>query len=174
MVSRDTTPLRAARQVNAVVRRIRTIAGATLKWDYDKLDYGYVLHRLPDGAWWHLHFARSGLEYDCQLLRGATLVLAAVQCFAAGVLAVSEQFVLTLDGEGVELPDEALLLDFDWGCKPDDSKLQADARAFQQNVMPLLHDSRDFQKAVWEIVDRQQHLRMVASDKLEPRATSAK
>lgn len=135
-------------------------------WEDDSLDYGYIVYRLPEGAWWHIHFARSGMEYDCELLLRNTPILAQVQCFAPGAIAVSEQFILTLDGEGVKLPDEALLLDFGWGMKPDDPKLQSDARAFEQNVMPLLHDSKNFQKAVWEIVDRQQHLRMVAAHKL--------
>lgn len=143
-----------------------------LTWDDDSLDCGYIAHRLPDGAWWHIHFACSGLDYYCELLRRRTLILAAVQCFAPGVVAVSDRFILTLDGEGVNLPDESLLLDFRWGREPNDLKLQSEARAFQQEVMPLLHESRNFQKAVWEIVHRQQHLRMVAPDKLEPRATT--
>jgi hypothetical protein len=142
--------------------------GEMATWDDDSLDYGYMVHRLPDGGWWHLHFARSGLEYHCELLERNTTILASIQCFALGAIAKSEQFILTLDGEGVELPDQVLQLDFDWGRSPEVAK---SGRAFQHKVMPLLHDSRNFQRAVWEIVDFRQHLRMVASAKIDPKAT---
>ena len=91
--------------------------------------------------------------------------MACVQRFAAGAVARSPKFILTLDGEGVEFPDEVLLLDFDWGRTPNKAKMQAEALDFQQVVMPLLHSNRDFQTAVWEIVQNQQHLRMVARAK---------
>ena len=92
------------------------------RWDEDALEHGYVLRRLPEGGWWHLHFARSGLEYHCELLRSCTRMLAAIQRHAHGEHLPSQFFVLTLDGEGVSEPDEVLRMDFDWGLKPADPR----------------------------------------------------
>ena len=129
--------------------------------DRNSLEYGYVLTRLPDGSWWHLHVGRSGCHYHCELLGRNTNILACLQRFAAGGLAESPPFLLTLDGEGVELSDLAVGLDFQWpGC------LEADAAHFQQEVLPLLHRSVAFQRAAAEVVARQQHLGMVAPGKL--------
>lgn len=138
------------------------------RWDEDALDYGYVLRSLPEGGWWHVLFARSGLEYRCELLGHSTRILAAIQRFARGASSASETFVLTLDGEGISEPDDVLRLDFDWGKKPADVRLQAEARSFQTLVMPLLHDSESFQRAAWEIVDYHQHRQMVDPAKLTP------
>lgn len=72
-----------------------------MTWDDDTLEYGYVLDRF-EGGWWHLHFGRSVRSYHCALLGTRTSVVACVQQFARGAVATSPQFLLTLDGEGVE------------------------------------------------------------------------
>ena len=124
-------------------------------WGDDPLVYGYVLARPPEGGWWHLHFARGGASYRCRLLGQPTDVLACVQRFAAGAVATSPRFVLTLDGEGVELSDAAPL-DFAWAGGPE-------AADFQRAVVPALHDSPAFQAAAAMVVRSQRHLRVVAS-----------
>src|SRR5437764_1237749 len=53
-------------------------------WDQDFLVYGYVLSQVAGGGWWHLHFGRSGWDYNCELLGCRTDILACVQRFAAG------------------------------------------------------------------------------------------
>lgn len=124
-------------------------------WGDDPLEYGYVLARPTEGGWWHLHFARGGASYPCRLLGRPTDILACVQRFAAGAVATSPRFVLTLDGEGVELPDAAPL-DFSWAGGPA-------AADFQRAVVPVLNDSSAFQLAASEVVLSQRHLRVVAS-----------
>src|SRR5580704_9952937 len=79
-----------------------------MTWDEDPLEYGYILDRLFGGGWWHLHFGRAGWLYQCNLLGRRTDVLACLQRFAAGAVAVPPRFVLTLDGEGVELSEAEL------------------------------------------------------------------
>jgi hypothetical protein len=135
--------------------------GAKVGWGDDPLEYGYVLDRLPEGGWWHLHFARSGVSYPCRLLGRPSDILACVQRFAAGAVATSPRFVLTLDGDGVELPDAAPL-DFAWAAG-------AAGADFQRAIVPLLHASTAFQAAAAEVVRYQRHLRVVASG----RATDA-
>jgi hypothetical protein len=137
-----------------------------MTWDDDSLEYGYIVTRPPDGGWWHLHFGRAAVAYDCELLGRQTDVLAVVQHFAAGAAARSPQYVLTLDGEGVERSMSDLKLDFRWDRDADDDQLAGDARHFQREVMPLVHDSPAMQHAVAEIVHRDRHLRLVAAGKL--------
>jgi hypothetical protein len=137
-----------------------------MTWDEDTLEYGYVLDRPAGGVWWHLHFGRSAWSYHCDLLSRRTEMLACVQRFAARAIAASPWFLLTLDGEGVELPETDAGLDFQWGDRPADPDLAAEALHFQREVMPLLNDSPAFQRAVAEVVARQRHLRLVASGKL--------
>jgi hypothetical protein len=141
-----------------------TDADEAMTWDEVTLKYGYVLHRIAGGGWWHLHFGRSSWSYHCDLLGHRTDILACVQRFAPGGLAESSRFRLTLDGEGVELPEAGL--DFQWGDCPRDPEQTAVARHFQREVMPRLYDSPAFQRAVAEIVTRQRHLRLVASGKV--------
>ena len=138
-----------------------------MTWDEDTLEYGYVLDRIAGGGWWHLHFARSNGFYHCDLFGRACNVLACVQRFAAGAVAESPRFLLTLDGEGVELPDLEARLDFAWGDRPADPERAIVAQRFQREVMPLLHASPAFQRAVAEVVMHGRHLRAVAPGKLE-------
>ena len=116
-------------------------------WDKDSLEDGYVLARPADGTWWHLHFARTGWEYQSELLGRRTEILACVQRFAAGGVAQSPQFLLTLDGEGVEFSAEETGLDFQWGQQPAVPELLTEALHFQREVLPLLHISKAFQRA---------------------------
>jgi hypothetical protein len=134
--------------------------------DEDILEYGYVLNRIDGGGWWHLHFGRSGWSYRCDLLGRRTNILACVQQFAAGAVAVSPRFLLTLDGEGVELSQAEAGLDFRWGNRPADPELATAAPRFQREVMPLLYASLAFQRAAAEVVARQRHLRVTPSGKL--------
>jgi hypothetical protein len=135
-------------------------------WDEDTLEYGYVLDRIAGGGWWHLHFGRSGWSYHCDLLGRRTKILASVERFAAGAVAESPRFLLTLDGEGVGLTEAEAGLDFRWGDRPADPLVAAEALHFQREIMPLLYDSPAFQRAAAEVVARQRHLRVVASGKL--------
>ena len=63
-----------------------------MTWDDDALHYGYVVARLPDGGWWHLHFGRAAIEYHCDLLGRRTNVFAGVQHFDPGVVARSPRY----------------------------------------------------------------------------------
>ena len=144
-----------------------------MSWDEDTLEYGYVLDRPADGGWWHLHFGRSGWSYHCDLLGRRTGILACVQRFAAGAAALSPRFLLTLDGEGVDLSGADARLDCGWGQRPSDAELAAAARHFQREVLPLLYDSPAFQRATAEVVARGRHLRVVASGKLKPAGPDA-
>lgn len=136
-----------------------------MNWDEDELEYGYVITRSP-GAWWHMHFCRANLLYDCQLLGRPIDIFANIQQFSPGARAESPPFLLTLDGEGV--PDSANQIQFDgsWGIKTGDSELIEAARHFQHEVMPLLHNSDRFNSAVREIVYRSQYLSVVDSNRL--------
>jgi hypothetical protein len=124
-------------------------------WTDDPLEFGYVLARLPDGGWWHLHFARGGASYPCQLLGRTTNVLGCLQRFAAGAVATSRRFTLTLDGEGVVLLDDAPL-DFTWADIPA-------SVAFQQSVVPELYANLAFQEAASEVIRHERHLRVVVA-----------
>lgn len=137
-----------------------------MTWDDDSLEYGYVVTRPPDGGWWHLHFGRAAVAYDCELLGRRSEVFAVVQHFGAGAVARSPQYVLTLDGEGVDRPARDLGLDCRWGRDAGDAELADDARRFQREVMPLLYDSPAMQGALAEIVNRGRHLRWVAPGRL--------
>lgn len=141
------------------------MADEVTDWGEDLLEYGYVLDRMA-GGWWHLHIGRSARSYHCELLDRRTDILACVQWFATGAVAESPQFLLTLDGEGVELPAAEVGLDFRWGDRPADPELAAAARQFQRDVMPLLYDSPAFQRAAAELLARQRYLRVVAPGKL--------
>jgi hypothetical protein len=143
------------------------LPGEAMTWDADLLEYGYVLDRPSDGGWWHLHFGRSAQFYHCDLLGRRTDILASVQRFAAGAVAESPRFILTLDGEGVELAEAEAGLDFRWGDRPADPELVAEALHFQREIMPLVYDSAAFQRAAAEVVARQRHRRLVASGKLQ-------
>lgn len=129
-------------------------------WDQDVLEYGYVLHRTSEGGWWHGHFGRSAISYRCELLGRQTSVVLLLQHFGPGGAALSRQFLLTLDGEGLDLPVEDLRLDFRWGNDPQDTKLTAEAKHFQQEVMPLLHGNSQFQHSIAEVVHRQRYTRV--------------
>lgn len=135
---------------------LRPRPGRASVWEVDELEYGYVLERSA-GLWWHLHFGPSPWTYYCELLRCRTDVLGCIQRFAAGGVARSSRYVLTLDGEGVEIPEAKL--DFRW-------RDRAVAIQFQREVMPLLHESSDFQFAAWEVVDSQRHRRLAPMEKL--------
>ncbi|HEX5271814.1 MAG TPA: hypothetical protein VFW33_15055 [Gemmataceae bacterium] len=130
------------------------------------MDYGYVLDRLPEGGWWHMHFGRSRWVYRCELLDRETDMLACVRRFGVGAVAQSPRFLLTLDGEGVELPADGAGVDYRWGQHGERAKLADDAGYFQREVMPLLHDSPEFQRAVAAVVSGQRHWRVVAVGKL--------
>jgi hypothetical protein len=135
-------------------------------WDENSLEYGYVLSRASEGGWWHLHFGRSSWVYHCELLARRTDVLVCVQRFSVGAMAQSPRFLLTLDGEGVELSAEEVEMDFRWGQRPEVADLVAEALHFQREIMPLLHDNSAFQQAAAEIVARQRYSRVAASGKL--------
>jgi hypothetical protein len=137
-----------------------------MTWDEDALEYGYVVERPPAGGWWHLHFGRAAAEYECALLGRATNILGCVQLFSRGAVRQSAQYLLTLDGEGIEHPAGDLRLDYSWGRDANDAELSAEARHFQHEVMPLLYESEAMQRAVAEIVHRRQHLRLIAPGRL--------
>jgi hypothetical protein len=82
-----------------------------MNWDREALDYGYVVFRPPTGGWWHMHFGRAAVAYDCDLLGRCTNIFARVQHFDTGAVAQSPAYTLTLDGEGVEM---RLWLDCGW------------------------------------------------------------
>jgi hypothetical protein len=106
-----------------------------------------------------MHFGRSKWEYPSSILGCHTRVLAVVQRFAAGAVAASPQFTITLDGEGVDLTAEELALDFGW----EDREA---ASAFQTEIMPLLSASPLFRLALSALVEKQQHLRLVEPGRL--------
>src|SRR5215471_12671855 len=56
-----------------------TDADEAMTWDEVTLEYGYALHRIAGGGWWHLHFGRSSWSYHCDLLGHRTDILACVQ-----------------------------------------------------------------------------------------------
>ena len=134
-----------------------------MAWDDDHLKYGYVITRLPEGDWWHMHFGRAALRYQCELLGRETDVFASIHRFARGCIARSPQFVLTLDGEGVDLPISELSLDCHWDS---DEEVSADAKHFQASIMPLVYDSPAMQGAVAELVRAGRYVRRVAPGKL--------
>ena len=126
-----------------------------MTWDHDALEFGHVVARPLEGGWWHLHFGRQA-SYWCELLGRPTEVVACLQWFAAGAVTRSLRFVLTLDGEGVELPPDGPPVDFAWVYAADSSE----AAHFQRSVVPLLYDSSAFQSAVAAVVSSQRHLRV--------------
>lgn len=126
-----------------------------MKWDEHPLDYGYIVTRLPSGAWWHMHFGRSAVNYHCELLGRMSNVLAAIQLLQAGVTTVTPRFLLTLDAEGVELSPNELRMNYRWNLKSDCADMNAEALHFQQEIMPLIYDSETFQKTVRHIVEKQ-------------------
>jgi hypothetical protein len=129
-----------------------------IDWAEDHLRYGYVIARLPDREWWHMHLGRSEvIEYDCALLGERTDVFAVVQRLAPGCVARSQQFVLTLDGEGVDRRIADLRVDFGWEV---DANATAAGRRFQAEVMPLLYDSAPMQTALAAVVQRGRYLQM--------------
>ena len=138
----------------------------TMTWDSNSLDYGYVVERLPDGEWWHMHFGRAAVEYDCELLGRRSNVFAQVQHFRAGVVAKSPLYLLTLDGEGIDCPTSELGLDFRWSGIVGAPDLAEEARRFQLEVMPLLRESEAMQRAVMTIIQSRRYLHLVALGKL--------
>jgi len=107
-------------------------------------EYGDVLDRCPNGCWWHLHFGRLSWSYECALLGRNTNVVAGIQKFAAGGVAQSPLFLLDLEGKNLELKD---------GEKVEWSWMDVElATHFQQEIMPLLHDSRSFQQALARVI----------------------
>jgi hypothetical protein len=135
-------------------------------WDEDALEFGYVLDRPSTGGWWHLHFGRADWVYHCKLLGRDIDILACIRRFGAGAVAQSASFLLTLDGEGVELSAEQTGLNFRWGEDSEGMELATEARSFQREVVPLLFDSSVFQQAAAEIVSAQRYLRVVEAGKL--------
>ena len=142
------------------------LANSMRTWDDDDLQYGYVLERLADGKWWHLHIGRMAIEYDCELLGRKTNLLFSIQLFSSGCVLQSSTFLLTLDGEGIERLPAGVDLGYYWGRDTQDEDLIAEAKHFQAEVMPLLHASEAMQHAVAEIIYRRRHLRLVTPDKL--------
>jgi hypothetical protein len=141
-----------------------------MEFSEDALDYGYVVDRLPDHSWWHMHFGRSAWWYQCALLGRRTNVMASLQWFAPGVKKIGSPFILTLDGEGVGMNQTKLKLDFHWDM---DSQVRAEGIEFQQQVMPLLYDSPEFQKAVVRIIKQLKHLRRIEPGRLSRIKTKA-
>jgi len=131
-----------------------------IRWDEDALDYGYVVTRLPSGEWWHMHFGRSTLTYDCELLARKSNILASIQLLGVGAVIQSPRFILTLDAEGVEIPTAELDLKFGWQKSANSADVSADAQHFQREIMPLIYDSERFQSAVQHIVDKRSHRRL--------------
>lgn len=131
-----------------------------MKWDEHPLDYGYIVTRLDSGAWWHMHFGRSALNYPCELLGRASNILASIQLLKAGVNTVPPRFMLTLDAEGVELSPNELRMNYRWNMDCKSPEMNADALHFQQEIMPLIYDSELFQTTVRHIVEKQAYLRM--------------
>jgi hypothetical protein len=138
-----------------------------MRLDQDALDYGYILKTLQDGSWWHMHIARSAIEYHCVLLGKNTSLLLNIQSFLPGVWANSPEFILTLDGEGVDLSSQALLLDSKWGLHSEDKRLQDQARSIQRKVLPIMQSSPKLQDAIWEIMTSRSHLQLVDPSKLK-------
>ncbi|MEX2214549.1 MAG: hypothetical protein WD768_10500 [Phycisphaeraceae bacterium] len=130
------------------------------------MDYGYVVARSPDDGWWHMHFGRGTVEYDCEMLGRCTNIFAVVQHLERGGVAKSPQYILTLDGEGVDRPVSDLALDFLWSGIAGVPGFADEAIRFQQEVIPLLHSSEPMQLAVATIVQSDRHLRLVAPNKL--------
>ena len=120
--------------------------------DKGELNYGLVLTRLPHHEWWHGHFGRSSLCYDCEILGRATTILFVVQKFGRGGTLESKRFYLTLDGEGIADSTDVQIT-FDWGERSGTIQEKAAAMRIRQTVVPLLQDYRQFQKAVWFVVD---------------------
>jgi hypothetical protein len=137
-----------------------------MTFEDDQLQYGYVVTREAEGVWWHLHFGRSFVGYHCNLLGRHTNLFAAVQNFGPGVVARSPRYILTLDGEGIDRPEEDLRLDFHWGLDTTDEERLSAARQFQQSVMPLLYESADMRSAVAQVVRHRRYSRLVAPGKL--------
>lgn len=136
-------------------------------WADDFLEYGYVVEHPPTGGWWHIHFARAAFIYHCELLGRSTNVVACVQHFARGCVRQSAQYLLTLDGEGIEYPTDQIRLDFSWGQDTKNANLIAEAQRFQREVMPLIYECGAMQQAVAEIVRHHHHLRLVSPGKLQ-------
>jgi len=130
-----------------------------MKWDEHPLGYGYIVKRLPSGAWWHMHFGRSALSYHCELLGRASNILASIQLLQAGVTTVTPRFMLTLDAEGVELSPNELRMNYRWNLNSDSTDMNADTLHFQQEIMPLIYDSETFQHTVRHIVEKQAYIR---------------
>jgi hypothetical protein len=114
----------------------------------DPLNYGYILTRLPNGDWWHLHFGRAAAPYDCLLLGRQTNIFACLQQFGPGAVARTPQVILTLDGLIVDRPVSEVALNFDW------DQASADAEHFQEFVMPLLYNCAHMQRALRDVIKR--------------------
>ena len=121
-------------------------------WNEDALEYGYVVTKLPTGEWWHMHFGRIATEYTCELLGIRTNVVTVIRAFAAGGVARSPQFVITLDGEILDEPIADLNINFDWGGKDSNEKLRAHAKLLQTNVVPLLYENSHYHEVVSNII----------------------
>jgi hypothetical protein len=127
------------------------ISMTDIDWQEDELDYGYVVERLPDGGWWHMHIGHSAYEYDCELLGRKSTFVVQVQRFRRGAEFDSPAVLLNLDGEPIEQRYADLQLSFSW-VRTHDPDLIAEATYFQQEIMPLLYDSDAFQESVAKIV----------------------
>src|SRR5207247_2076508 len=113
--------------ISSITKELLGPPDENMNWEEDNLEYGYVLDRIEGGGWWHLHFGRSNWSYLCDLLGRPTDILTCVQQFAVGALALSPRFLLTLDGEGVKLPEEDAGLDCRWGDHTDSPEPSAAA-----------------------------------------------
>jgi hypothetical protein len=122
----------------------------------EELHYGFLLTRLPrEHEWWHGHLVRSNLAYDCELLGRRTTMLFVVQKFGVGASCQSKQFLLTLDGEGVE--DGGIRYTGDWGETTGTEQQKAEALGVRQVIVPLLYNDCQFQRAVGFIVRHQDY-----------------
>jgi len=133
-------------------------------WEENALEYGFIVTRLPSGAWWHMHFGRSTLNYPCELLGRKSNILLSIQLLSPGCVTISPRFLLTLDAQGVEISPTELRIDFHWGKDPVSHELRADAQHFQQEIMPLIYDSDPMQSAVRHIVEKQAYLHRYARE----------
>src|SRR5579864_7331055 len=104
----------------------------------DSLSYGVIVTRQEDGDWWHGHFVRSDLEYDCKLLGRRTNLLFVMAKFGRGASFKSSDFYLTLDGEGVSSELLPIRVNGDWGQPADDRALMRQALQIQESIVPQL------------------------------------
>jgi hypothetical protein len=118
----------------------------------DSLTSGVVVERFDDGDWWHGHIIRCDLEYHSALLGRPINLLFLMVKYGCGATRKSADFYLTLDAEGVA--EELLPIRFtgDWGKWDDETELKMEALQIQNNPLPRLRESNQFQVAMATIV----------------------